>query len=188
MSTQTKYENLTAIERARLANTNEREFRALKRDHAERLYALRAQLPSCKTLAEHRQVMASIGELERIPSGERAETPIQLTDYARLAPAARAELAISDPARYHALRAQHFARVDAVAEEFSTTVKLDARRRLCAELEALRQPGTLTIAQLSAPSSAAGASKEQLADVAMEHAYRARPHLRPGFGSGGDAA
>jgi hypothetical protein len=181
MSTQTKYENLTALERARLANTNEREFRSLKRDHAERLYALRAQLPTCKTLAEHRQVVASIGELEGIPSGQQAEPPTQLTDYAKLKPVARAELASTDPARYQALRNQHYARVEAIADEFHTTVGLDARRRLCAELDALRKPGTLALADLGAPSTppARALSQSQLADAAMERAYRANPHLRP---------
>jgi len=71
MSTQ-KYEHLTPLARARLANTDEKAFRALKRDHGARLTALYTQLPQCKTLADHRRTMASIEALLTIPTGPEA--------------------------------------------------------------------------------------------------------------------
>lgn len=72
MSTQTKYENLTTMQRHRLVNANEKEFLALKRDHTARLEALYKQLPKCTTHAEHKRTMASIEALLRIPSGPSA--------------------------------------------------------------------------------------------------------------------
>lgn len=75
MSTQKKYEHLTPLERHRLAQDNEREFRALKRDHATRLSELDAQRKSCTTLAEHNKVMASIRELLHIPKSPRGQGP-----------------------------------------------------------------------------------------------------------------
>jgi hypothetical protein len=71
-TTQTKYEQLTPMARARLAQSNEREFRALKRDHAERLAALEAKLPQCKTGAEYKAIVANIRTLLFIPTGPQS--------------------------------------------------------------------------------------------------------------------
>jgi hypothetical protein len=71
----TKYEELTPMQRAHLAQTNDREFRALKIDHAARLAALEAQVPQCKTRAEYKRVTESIRAMLHIPKGSREQGP-----------------------------------------------------------------------------------------------------------------
>lgn len=72
MTNAKKYENMTPLERARVANSDEKAFRALKRDHQARLDALYAKLPKCTTRAEHAQTMESIQALLRIPTSSAA--------------------------------------------------------------------------------------------------------------------
>ncbi len=105
--------------------------------------------------------------------------------YSQLSFAARAQLSHEDPKRFQQLKQEHAARVASIETQLRSAKSWDDRRRTRAELEALGQPGTATLAQVRAemPASSPAKSVEEQADAAQEAAYRANPHLRPKAGA-----